>query len=306
MRVIFDPKEAIGFPTSATIGIFDGVHVGHKKIIGMLGDEARRKGLVSCVVTFDPHPQKALRGTDMPLIVPLRERFALLEQEGLDLVVCFRFTKEFADISAEDFIRDVLVAKLSVKSLFIGPDFFFGRARKGNTELLKLMGRDYGFETIQVEPVLSDDEVASSTVIRTLIEDGMVSDAARFLGRNFYIEGKVEQGEMRGRMLGFPTANLDTDWELLPKRGVYITRTHLSGKTLRSITNIGYRPTFGENRLLVETHILDFQDSIYGKTIRVEFIDRLRDERRFENVDALAGQIAKDVEKARQVLAEGV
>ncbi|HSE83741.1 MAG TPA: bifunctional riboflavin kinase/FAD synthetase, partial [Thermodesulfobacteriota bacterium] len=241
------------------------------------------------------------RGTDMPLIVPLRERFRLLEKEDVDITVCYTFTKEFAKISATDFVSDILVRELNVKSLFIGPDFFFGRGRQGNVELLKAMGRDYGFETSLVSPASLDGEIISSSVIRQLIEDGAVRKAARFLDKNFSIEGKIKEGEKRGRKLGFPTANLDTDWELLPKRGVYVTWAHLPQMKLRSITNIGFRPTFGENRLLIETHIIDFTDNLYGKPLRIEFIDRLRDERRFESVDALIAQIARDVDKAKEI-----
>ncbi len=301
MKIIFDPENSIDFSTSATIGVFDGVHIGHKKIISLVQREAGQKNLSSCVITFTPHPQNVLRGTDMPLIVPLNERFRLLEKEGVDITVCFTFTKEFAKISATDFVSDILVRKLRVKSLFIGPDFFFGRGRQGNVELLKAMGRDYGFETNLVSPASLDGEVVSSTVIRQLVEDGMVRKAARLLDKNFSIEGVIKEGEKRGRKLGFPTANIDTDWGLLPKRGVYVTWAHLPRKRLRSITNIGFRPTFGENRLLIETHIIDFKDNLYGEPLRIEFLDRLRDEKRFESVDALITQIARDVDKAREI-----
>ncbi|HEX3033642.1 MAG TPA: bifunctional riboflavin kinase/FAD synthetase [Thermodesulfobacteriota bacterium] len=304
MKIIFDPEKSIEFSTSATIGVFDGVHLGHKKIIGLVQRGAGQKSLSSCIVTFNPHPQKVIRGTDMPLIVPLRERFKLLEKEGVDITVCYTFTKEFASISAKDFVSDILVRKLKVKSLFIGPDFFFGKGREGNTELLKVMERDYGFETNVVSPASLNGEIISSTIIRKLIEDGMVKKAARFLDKNFSMEGKIKEGEKRGRKLGFPTANLDTDWELLPKRGVYATWAHLSHKRLRSITNIGFRPTFGENRLLIETHIIDFKDNLYGEPLRVEFIDRLRDERRFESVDALVAQISRDVERAKEIFSQ--
>jgi riboflavin kinase/FMN adenylyltransferase len=301
MKLIFDPQEPIDSSTSATIGIFDGVHIGHKKIINLVREEAKKKGLSSCVVTFHPHPQKVLRGSDIPLIVPLRERLKLLEKEGLDIAVCYNFTKDFAQISAKDFIREMLVKKLNIKSIFVGPDFFFGRKREGTPELLETMGRTYNFETKIIQPISSDDEVISSTVIRKLIEDGMVKKAASFLGYYFYIAGKVKQGERRGRLLGFPTANLDTDWELLPKKGVYVTWTHLDEGKLRSITNVGVRPTFEASQLLIETHIFDFGGDIYGKSMRIEFVERLRDEKRFENVDALIAEISRDIERAKEI-----
>ncbi len=304
MKVIFDPKEPIKFATSTTIGIFDGVHIGHKKIISLVRRDAHERGLTSCVVTFYPHPQKVLRGTDIPLIVPLKERFRLLEKEGVEVSVCYNFTKEFAAISAEDFVKDVLVKKLNIKSIFVGSDFLFGRRREGNVALLESMGRIYKFETRIVEPVVLDGEVVSSTIIRNLIEDGMVKKAARFLGDYFSIEGIIKEGEKRGRKLGFPTANLDTPWEIFPRRGVYITWAYLEGKKFRSITNVGLRPTFGENQLLIETHIIDFKGDIYGETMRIEFLDRLRDERRFESVNALIAQISKDVERAKEIFEE--
>ena len=304
MKVIFDPKEKIKESTSATIGIFDGVHLGHKGIIGHTRKEAARNGCSTCVVTFFPHPQKVLRGIDMPLIVPLKERFRLLEKEGVDITVCFNFTKAFSKISAKDFVKNYLVEKLNIKTIFVGPDLFFGRNREGDVELLKSMAKSFGFETRTVSPVYFADELISSTAIREFIEDGNVKKAANFLGDCFTIEGNVKVGERRGRELGFPTANLDTDWELLPKNGVFITWAEMCEKKFKSITNVGTRPTFGRNQLLVETHIIDFKEEIYGKTIRVSFIERLRDEKRFANVESLISQISTDVENAKRVFAE--
>ncbi len=304
MKVIFDPKEKIIEPASATIGIFDGVHLGHKSIIGLMREEAARSSRRSCVVTFFPHPQKVLRGIDMPLIVPLEERFRLLEKEGVDITVCFKFTKAFSKISAKDFVKNYLVEKLNIKTILVGPDLFFGRNREGDVELLKSMGTSFGFETTTVRPVYFEDELISSTAIREFIEDGNVKKAANFLGGCFTIEGSVKEGERRGRELGFPTANLDTDWELLPKNGVYVTWAEFNEKKHKSITNVGTRPTFGKNELLVETHIIDIKDNIYGEKIRVSFIDRLRDEQRFANVESLISQISTDVENAKKVFAE--
>ena len=303
MKVILDPKEKIKGSTSATIGIFDGVHLGHKSIIGLMRKEAARNSSSTCVVTFFPHPQKVLRGIDMPLIVPLKERFRLLEKEGVDITVCFNFTKTFSKISAKDFVKNYLVDRLNIKTIFVGPDLFFGRNREGNVELLQSMAKSFGFETRSVRPVYFEDELISSTAIREFIEDGNVKKAANFLGNCLSIEGNVKEGERRGRELGFPTANLDTDWELLPKNGVYVTWAEISGKKFKSITNVGTRPTFGKNRLLVETHIMDFKEEIYGKTIRVSFIERLRDEKRFAKVESLISQISTDVENARKVFA---
>ncbi len=304
MKVIFDPEVPLKFSTSATIGIFDGVHIGHRRIISLLRKDAREKGISSCVITFHPHPQKVLRGIDVPLIVPLKERFRLLEKEGVDVTVCYSFTKAFASVQAEDFVRDMLVGRLGIRTIFVGPDFFFGRNREGNINLLEAMGKTHNFEIRRVEPALLDGEVISSTTIRKLIEGGMVRKAARFLGYSFSIEGTIKEGERRGRKLGFPTANIDTEWELLPKRGVYVTWAHLGGERFESITNVGVRPTFGDNRLIVETHIIDFKDDVYGKPIRIEFVDRLRDERRFESIDALVEQISRDVKRTKEIFSE--
>lgn len=303
MKVIYDPEKPLDCDTTSTIGIFDGVHLGHRKIIDLINAEAQLKGLKSLVVTFHPHPQTIIRGNRLPLIVPIEERFRLLEDSGVDLVVCFKFTREFSILSARDFTVEVLVGKLRIKSIFIGKDFFFGRNREGNIELLRTFGEKFGFRVNMVEPVLIGGEVVSSTAIRNLLSDGDVRKVASFLGRYFAISGIVDEGEKRGRMLGFPTANIRTSWEMLPKIGVYATRAYFDGKRYDSITNVGRRPTFGKNDVGVETHIFDFAGNIYGKTIRVEFIERLRDEKRFESMEALSAEIKRDVLRARGILA---
>lgn len=302
MKVIFDPEEPIDDHTSATIGNFDGVHLGHKKIIKSIKEIASKKGLSTCVITFHPHPQKVLQNIDVPLLVPIRERLRLLEKEGVDYTACYTFTKDISRISAKDFITDILVGKLNVKHLIVGPDFSFGKKREGNAELLQELGNEHGFETEVIEPVLIDNEIVSSTTIRNLLLNGNTRKAAKLLGYNFYIEGQVKQGERRGRKIGFPTTNMETDWDILPKTGVYATHALIDDKKFDSITNVGYRPTFGNNKILIETHVFDFDSEIYGKVIKVEFVERIREEERFESVDALVAQIKKDVEKVKKVL----
>jgi len=304
MKVIFDPEEPIENSTSATIGNFDGVHIGHKKIIAAVKEEAKQKGLSSCVITFHPHPQKVLQNIDIPLLVPIRERLKLLEKEGIDVVACYTFTKDIAKIPAKDFVTDILVGKLNLKHLIVGPDFSFGRKREGNLDLLVKMGKEYGFDTEVVETALIDGEIVSSTSIRNLVREGNVVKARKFLGYNFYIEGQVKEGERRGRQIGFPTANLDTDWDILPKVGVYASLAHVDDRVLNSITNVGYRPTFGNNELLIETHIFNFDEDIYKKRMKIEFIDRIRDEQKFNGPEALVEQIKKDVEKVNIILSE--
>jgi riboflavin kinase/FMN adenylyltransferase len=302
MKVIFDPEEPIENSTSATIGNFDGVHVGHKKIISAVKKEAQEQGISSCVITFHPHPQKVLQNIDIPLLVPIRERLKLLEKEGVDVVACYTFTKDIAKIPAKDFVTDILIGKLNLKHLIVGPDFSFGRKREGNLDLLNKMGRVYGFDTEVVETALIDGEIVSSTSIRNMVREGNVVKAGKFLGYNFYIEGQVKEGEKRGRQIGFPTANLDTDWDILPKIGVYATLAHVDDRVLKSITNVGYQPTFGKNELLIETHIFNFNEDIYKKRIKIEFIDRVRDEQKFGGPEALVEQIKKDVERVKEIL----
>ncbi len=304
MKVIFDPEEPIQNSTSATIGNFDGVHLGHKKILDAIKEEAHQQGLSSCVITFHPHPQKVLQNIDIPLLMPIRERLKLLEKEGIDVVACYTFTEDIAKISAEDFVTDILVGKLNLKHLIVGPDFSFGRKRQGNLELLNKMGSEYGFDTEVVDTASVNGEVVSSTAIRNLVREGNMDKAGKFLGYNFYIEGEVKEGERRGRQIGFPTANLETDWDILPKVGVYATLAHVDGRALSSITNVGYRPTFGNNELLIETHIFDFNEDIYKKRLKVEFVDRVRDEQKFDGPDSLIEQIKKDIERVKEILSK--
>jgi len=302
MKVIFDPDEPIENSTSATIGNFDGVHLGHKKILSAIKEEAKEQGLSSCVITFHPHPQKVLQNIEIPLLFPIRERLKLLEQEGIDVVACYTFTKDIAMISAEDFVTDILVGKLNLKHLIVGPDFSFGRKRQGNLELLIKMGAEYGFDTEVVETATVDGEIVSSTSIRNLVREGNPKKAAKLLGFNFYIEGEVKEGERRGRQIGFPTANIETDWDILPKVGVYATLASVEGAKYQSITNIGYRPTFGHSELLIETHIFGFNENLYKKRIKIEFVDRVRDEQKFDGPEALVEQIKKDVKRVKEIL----
>ena len=300
MELLIDPKENIGRQVCATIGIFDGVHLGHISIIDQVKKEAGKSGLSSCVITFNPHPQQVLTGTKLPFITPFEKRVRLFEKEGLDLTVCFSFNEAFSKITAESFINDTLVNILNIKKMFVGPDFVFGKNRSGNSELLKKMGNELGFETTIVKPITNRSDIISSTTIRKLIQEGKIKEANAYLGRNFCLEGVIIEGEKRGRILGFPTANLKTDWDLLPKPGVYITLCKLENRIHNSITNIGFRPTFGENRLLIESHIFDFNDEIYGKELRVEFLRRLRDEKKFDGIDELKKAISDDIMTANK------
>ena len=302
MKIIFDPKQPLDFETSAGIGNFDGIHLGHKEIVEAAKRCSRENSTRSCVITFNPHPQKVLGRKDLSLIFPLEKRFEMLEATGIDAVVCLNFTRELSKVSAENFIKDILLDRLKIKDIVVGPGFSFGHKRKGNVDLLRSMGETLGFNTVVAEVARVDDQVVSSSAIRKLVRDGEISEANRFFGYDYYIEGVVVEGERRGRKLGFPTVNLDTEWEILPRPGVYATYVRLPDGFHESITNIGVRPTFEESRLTVETHLFDFNNDLYGKKVGVSFVERLRDEKRFASVDELVAQIEHDVAAVRGIL----
>ena len=302
MKIIVDPKQPLDFQTSAGIGNFDGIHLGHKKIIDAVKRHSEQNSTRSCVITFNPHPQKVLGRKEVALIFPLERRFKMLESTGIHAVICLNFTRELSKVSAENFVKDILLERLKIKDIIVGPGFSFGHKRKGNVDLLRSMGKTHGFNTVVAEAARVDDRVVSSSAIRNLVREGEISEANRFFGYDYYIEGAVVEGERRGRKLGFPTVNFDTEWEILPKPGVYATYVKLSDGFHGSITNIGVRPTFEESKLTVETHIFDFSDDLYGEEVRVNFVERLRDEKRFESVDKLVEQINHDIEAVREIL----
>ena len=302
MEIIIDPKQPLDFQTSAGIGNFDGIHLGHKKIIDVVKCCSRENSTRSCVITFDPHPQRVLGRKEPFLILPLERRFEMFEGTGIDAVICINFTPELSKVGAENFVKDILLERLRIKDIVVGPKFSFGHKRQGNVDLLRSMGEIHGFNTVVAEAARVDDRVVSSSVIRNLVKDGEISEANQFFGYDYYIEGVVVEGERRGRKLGFPTVNLYTEWELLPKPGVYATYVRLPDGSRGSITNIGVRPTFEESKLTVETHIFDFNEDLYGKKVRVNFVERIRDEKRFENVDELVAQIKHDIAAVREIL----
>jgi len=302
MEVIYDPEEPFTFSTSVAIGNFDGVHLGHRYVIDFLRKVSSAKFSKLCVVTFDPHPQKVLSRKEVVLIMPFREKIKLLENLGVDVTVCLSFTQKLSEMTAEDFVEKILVDLLRIKDIIVGPGFMFGNKRLGNTKLLSSLGEVYGYDTTVLQPKVMNNEKISSSLLRRYLLDGNVQTANRLLGYTFFIEGVVVAGEKRGRKIGFPTTNIRTDWELLPKPGVYATYAIIKGKRFKSITNIGYRPTFGESNLLVETYILDFSRDVYGAVIRVEFVKRLRDEKKFNSVNDLISKIKLDVKEVRDIL----
>lgn len=282
------------------IGNFDGVHRGHLKLIERIRDAAQARGTVAVVLTFDPHPPRVLRPDKAPpLLMTLDQKAATLEGAGVAGLAVVRFSAAMATWEPEQFVRRVLVDWLRASEVWVGADFLFGRNRSGTFSLLRTLGQQWGYRAEKVDPVRYRDFIISSTRIRRLLTEGRVDEASALLGRHYAVTGAVVTGQQRGRLLGFPTANLATSNELVPMPGVYATLVSVDGHTYRAVTNIGMRPTFGDALApTVESHLLDTTLDLYGRTVAVAFVQRLRDEQRFADVEALRGQIAADVAQA--------
>ena len=287
-----------------TIGNFDGVHNGHRKLITRTMAKAESLGVPSVVVTFCPHPLKVLAGAHAPaLITDYDKKLDLFERIGVDLVLMLEFTHELAALEPEEFVKTILVDSLNMKELVVGYDYAFGKGRKGNFELLSALAEKFGYGIERLKPVMINNAIVSSTRIRDLIKAGKVWDVRPLMDRFYVIRGTVVRGMDRGgKLLGFPTANMRVRDELHPKPGVYATWAELEGKVYKAVTNIGHNPTFGNDEISVETFILDFDADIYGWELRLNFVARLRDEKKFNGLDELIGQITSDVALARQLL----
>jgi len=288
-----------------TIGVFDGVHLGHRHLISRLVSEAKQKGMLSGVITFKHHPRDLLSSRPhLPYLTTLQEREHLLKQEGVDAVVALSFTREVASVTARDFVS-LLQKHLRMKGLVVGPDFALGKDRQGTTDFLAALGKEMGFTVEVASPKKIDGEVVSSTAIRNALAEGDMHRVTRLLGHPFSLHGKVTTGEHRGVGMGFPTANIAVDTrQALPPDGVYATRAYIETQTCPSMTNIGRRPTFGnDNERTVEVYILDYSSDIYGKDLKIELIERLRGERKFDDIEALKSQITEDVKRGREILA---
>lgn len=313
MRTYFSlPAPPLASPSNLTIGNFDGVHLGHQALIALMAEDAHRAGRQAGLLTFNPHPVSVLRGAHVhSYLTSIDERLELLARTPLDFVIVYPFTVDTATLSAREFMAQVHAA-VQLRSLWVGPDFALGRGREGNVAALQAVGQELGFTVHPIHAqTLHGDEVRSGR-IRAFLLDGDVEAAARQLGRLYEVQGVVAAGAQRGRGLGFPTANLRTPpGQLLPANGVYATWAWLlrdgedgaaGSQRIPSVTNVGVRPSFDNGLRTVETHLLDFDGDLYGRTMKLEFVARLRTEQRFESVDALAAQIAHDVAAARQVL----
>ncbi|MBD5417430.1 MAG: bifunctional riboflavin kinase/FAD synthetase [Desulfovibrio sp.] len=305
MQIADTPAAFAALPaTGVTIGNFDGVHLGHQALVRRTLEVCGARGLDCVVVTFRPHPRTVLTPERPHAPLSTRaERFALLERLGVRHILELPFTRELAALSPEDFVRGYLLP-LQPRELVVGHDFTLGRGRSGHPELLQQLGRDMGFGVEQVSAVLAGGAPVSSTRLRECLAGGDVALARHLLGRPYAVSGAVAHGEGRGRGLGFPTANLDGAATLLPANGVYATRARLGGRSFDAVTNIGMKPTFGGDRLTVESFLLDAEGDFYGEDLALEFAARLRGEQRFPDAAALGRQISADVALARRLLAE--
>jgi riboflavin kinase/FMN adenylyltransferase len=292
---------------AVTIGNFDGVHWAHQAIFTRVIERARDIDGTSMVITFEPHPIKVMSPEKAkPLITLMEQKKELVSKQGIDILLLIQFTLEFAAIPARDFVKDILVDKVGIKEIVVGHDYAFGHNREGNIDLLKEMGKEFGFKVHQVGPVYVGKSLVSSTSIRNLIMEGNVSEAGGLLGRNYQIRGKVIRGRNRGgSLLDYPTANLKVLDELIPKEGVYVVTVELNGKIYQGLTNIGYNPTFKDKALSVETHIFDLSADIVGEKIKINFLSRLRDEIPFASARELSEQISKDIQEARELFSRG-
>ncbi|NVK54645.1 MAG: bifunctional riboflavin kinase/FAD synthetase [Alteromonadaceae bacterium] len=286
-----------------TIGKFDGVHLGHQAVLDSVIKQARRLSLPATVMVFEPHPEEVFTPDSAPArISPLAEKYQLLKAQGVDRLLCVRFNAAFAAQSADIFIEQLLVQKLGVKFLVVGDDFRFGKGRKGDFNRLQQAGEKYGFELVSTQSYRMQDCRISSTAVREALADGNFSLAHTMLGREFFISGRVIHGEKKGRTIGFPTANVLLNRCQTPITGVFAVKLNIAGSQYAGVANIGSRPTVNGQRKQLEVHIFDFEGSLYGQRIQVMPVAKIRDEKRFDGLDALRQQIARDVEQAQQVL----
>ena len=295
----FSPKKDM----LLTIGVFDGVHLGHRHLIAKLTELARKQGLASGVITFSRHPQEVLAPkTSLPFLTDIERRTELLKEAGVEAVISLSFTPELAALNPKEFL-ELLKKHLRMQGLVIGPDFALGKNRQGDTDVLRQLGAEMGFSLTVVPPMTIDGEVVSSTAIRKALAKGDMKQAQKLMGRPFRLHGRVVRGDRRGVDLGFPTANLDTDREqALPADGVYTSRAYIDDQAYPAMTNIGLHPTFGGDQRLVEAYIMDYKGDLYGRELAVDIIERLRGEIKFDSPEELKKQIAEDVKRGKATL----
>jgi len=303
MRLFHGTDNAnIARPTVVTLGVFDGLHLGHQLVMKTVVERARAINAVPTVITFEPHPRAVLHPESAPpLLQTFDQKIEALTVLGIEQTIVIHFDQAFAQIRAEDFLRDVVVDRLHAKEVYLGRGFFFGHNREGNIDLLRRVSQQLGFIADEVPEVRLHGKRIGSTIIRQLLVDGCVNLARRMLGRPYGVEGPVARGDARGAGLGFPTANVQPHNRVIPRRGVYVTATLIEGQWRGSVTNIGVRPTFGDALApAVETHVINWAGDLYGDVLRVRFLHRLREEKKFGSIDELKGQIERDVTRAER------
>ena len=284
--------------SSVTIGKFDGLHKGHRVLIKKTVDYARKNNMKSVVFTFANNPANFFESGKVRKIITNQGKMDAMEAMGVDIVINLPFNEYMTKISAIDFVNDILIGKLNAKKIYVGHDFTFARNKEGNAVLLKILGGKYNFDVDIIKPIKINNIRVSSTYIRNLLAQGKVEQVKEYLGNNYIVEGKVVGGKQLGRTIGFPTANLKFKENLiLPRPGIYITKVYIKNKTDMGATNVGYNPTVRGEKLSIETNILDFNKDIYDETIRLEFLERIRDEKKFNSLDELKEQLKKDTEK---------
>ncbi len=299
-----DFPQSLSYPVMA-IGVFDGVHLGHQLILQRLSEQARKKKGTSILLTFTPHPQKIISPAQAPLLLQTRQqKERILEGLDVDILLRLPFTRRLSLYSPSEFALRIL-HNHGIREIHVGSNFRFGHRRSGDIAALTTLGEEYRFEVHEIDPVYHRETRISSSYIRSLLAAGRITLARRLLGRPYQMEGIVVRGSGRGNQLAFPTANLDLENELIPANGVYVTRAHLNSKAYPAVTNIGYRPTIREqssDQPVVEPHLLDFEENIYGKPMKLDLCFRLRTEKKFYGVEDLKRQIAKDVQRTRSYM----
>jgi len=300
MKVFYGLKASpsLSRKTIITIGNFDGVHLGHKKILQFLVRESQRYDLFSLVLTFSPHPDIILGKSKVKMIQTLNQRLKAIERFHVHGVLITPFNKEFFSLSSDEFIQRIVVSALKAEEVVIGKNFRFGKNREGNINTFRALGAQLNFRVHKIPKVIKKGRTVSSSLIRSLLQAGKIEEANILLGRPYEIEGRVIKGKDRGKALGFPTANIQTENEIIP-RGVYVSQALIDSRTYPSLTNAGLRPTFGQEDMQIESYIIDFDKKLYGEEIAIRFIKKIRDEIKFKSPEALSRQIQKDLRQAK-------
>jgi len=300
MEVLKGIEKPLDFSvnTAVAIGNFDGIHLGHQKILHSLVHEAKKTNLISTILTFSPHPEKILGKSNLKMIQTIEQRIAGLEKYGVQLVIILNFNKNLSSMSGENFIKYILINKLKAKIILVGEKFRFGKKREGSISILKKLSHNLHFRVISIPSVVKKGNILSSSLIRNLLEKGEVEKAKDLLGSPYMIEGNVMKGSSRGKTIGFPTANIHAKNEIIPS-GVFITTVHIGSKSFPSLTNVGNCPTFHQKETNIESYIINFDKNLYGKKITIHFMKKIRKEMEFQNSEELSNHVKMDLEAAK-------